>query len=134
MRCLIFVISVFLLISCKSLIKNQNQQEKYKVYKIETLDFFNTVYCERDGQKYKIVSKKTKDNLFNEKEKIKIEQSYNFVLDLYSPDDNSNNPLTNTTTAPYVIHCYMFESTKICEEDKVKLYTTKNLKGLYYVE
>lgn len=130
MRYLILILSIILFISCKSL--NNQKQAKYRVYKIENLISYHIIYCEKDGQKYKIVSKD--DKTTNKYKKIKTGEFYNFILKNYTPKNNDNNPLTNTNTTPYVIRCYMFDGTKVCEEEFIKLYTTDNLKGLYYIK
>nr|WP_315035466.1 hypothetical protein [uncultured Chryseobacterium sp.] len=130
MKYLILILSIILFISCKS---TNIQKEEYRVYKIEKLNSYYIIYCEKDGQKYKIVSKESIDKTSNNK--VKIGKIYSFILHQY-PIKNmiDNNPLTNTTTTPYVIHCYMFDETKVCEEEFIKLYTADNLKGLYYIK
>ncbi|UUC45203.1 hypothetical protein [Flavobacterium cerinum] len=133
MKNIIFTLAVILFISCKPLNNNQEQVGEYKVYKIDTIDSFYTIYCEKNGEKYKIVSKEQNEKVINSNEKIAVGQSYNFVLNLYRPNNDSN-PLTNATTAPNVIRCYMFENTKICEEEGIKLYTSNNLKGLSFIK
>lgn len=111
-----------------------NKQEVgYKVYKIETLNSYYTVYCEKNSVKYKIVSKESDDKKIKMLQKIEIGKSYDFLINLYQPIENDKNPLTNTSSTPYVIHCFMFGETKICEEEN-GLYTTENLKGLYYIK
>ncbi|MBT2622613.1 hypothetical protein [Chryseobacterium sp. ISL-6] len=131
MRYIILILSVILFTSCKSL--NNQKQEGYKIYKIENLHSYYIVYCEKDGEKYKIVSKEQNDKTINKYKKIKIGNSYNFALTLYHPNNKDNNPLTNTSTFLNVLHCYMFDGTKVCEEEN-GLYTTENLKGLYYIK
>lgn len=132
MKYIILILSIVLFAACKTYAYQKNVG--YKVYKIEQINSYYIVYCEKENQKYKIVSKINNDKYQKEKcKKIRIGQFYDFVLTYYHPEDNnSNNPLTNTNTAPYVIRCYMFTDTKICEEEGIKLYTTRNLVGLYY--
>ena len=113
MKYVILILSVILFTSCKSL--NNQKQDEYKIYKIENLNSYYIVYCEQNGQKYKIVSKQLNDKTVNKYKKIKIGESYNFVLNLYRPYDKDKNPLTNTSATPYVINCYMFDDSKICE-------------------
>lgn len=127
MKYIIFIILI--LTSCKSL---DGQQKGYKVYKIETLGSYYVIYCEKDEMKYKIVSKESDYKEFKIYKKIEIGEVYNFLLNQY--DDKDKNPLTNTSTTPYIIRCYMFTDAKICEEEFIKLYTTENLKGLYYIK
>jgi len=133
MKYIVLISSIFLFASC-ILFANQ-KNVRYKVYKIELVNSYYVIYCERGNQKYKIVSKKNNDKSKNRKsKKISVGQLYDFVLNPYHPDAKDNNPLTNSSTAPYVIRCYMFTDTKICEEEGIKLYTTRNLIDLYYVK
>ena len=131
MKYIVLISSIVLFASCKTYAYQKNVG--YKVYKIELINSYYVIYCEKENQKYKIVSKVKNDKHQNKKgKKIRIGQFYNFVLTYYHPEDKNNNPLTNTNTAPYVIRCYMFTDTKICEEEDIKLYTTRNIVGLYY--
>lgn len=131
MKYIILISSIVLFASCKTYVNKKNVD--YKVYKIELIKSYYVVYCEKENKKYKIVSIVNNDNHQNKKgKKIRIGQFYNFVLINYHPEDKNNNPLTNTKTAPYVIQCYIFTDTKICEEKDIKLYTTQNIVGLYY--
>lgn len=109
------------------------QNVGYRVYKIELINSYYVIYCEKDNLKYKIVSKNEIDKSQNKKsKKIRVGQFYNFLLINYHLDDKNNNPLTNASTTPYVLRCYWFTDTKICEEERIKLYTTQNILGLCY--
>lgn len=130
MKYLILILTVILCISCKPF--DNKRQEGYKIYKIENLNSLYIIYSEKDGKKYKIVSAKEDDLRIDKYKKIKVGRSYNLKLNLYAPSDNDKNPLTNTSTTPYILHCYMFVNTKICEEKEMNIYTTKNLKGIFY--
>ncbi|KMQ59595.1 hypothetical protein ACM39_18350 [Chryseobacterium sp. FH2] len=132
MKYIILILSVVLCISCKSI--DNKRQEGYKIYKIESLNSYYIIYCKKDGEKYKIVSGREADIRIDKYKKIEVGKSYNLELNLYHPRDNDKNPLTNRSTTPYVIRCYMFADTKICEEEGIKLYTTESLQGLFYVE
>lgn len=99
---------------------------RYKVYKISVVQSYYVVYCERDGRQYKIVSKAQRDK----GPTIKVGGSYDLRLTPLADKKTDQNPLTNKL--PNVIGCYMFTDTKICEEAGIKLYTTKDLKGLHY--
>lgn len=135
MKYIILVLSVILFSSCKSF--HNQEQQGYKIYKIENRNPYYVIYGEKDGQKYKIISEQQNDktiNKYKKYKKIKIGESYNLELNLYNPSNNDKNPLTNTSTTPYVIRCYMFTNTKICEEEGIKLYTTENIKGLYHIK
>lgn len=129
----IILLSVILSVSCKPrIIKGMEEFKTYKIYKIDSINTFYVVYAERDNQKYKIISKKQyKMNGFK---KIRIGEVYSFKLDIQDYKNNDSNPLTNPNSAPYIMRCYMFDkNTKICQEQGINgLYTTKNLKGLYY--
>lgn len=134
MRKVIFILSVIFFTSCKLL--DKRHQLGYKIYKIETLNSYYIVYCEKDNKKYKIVSKGQYDNTFGRHQKIKTGKAYNFILNSYKTDGINNNPLTNTGTTPYVIQCHMFDNeTKICTEPDQGIYNlhyTTNLVGLRY--
>lgn len=134
MKYIILILTIILLTSCKTR-SNSDQSELYKVLKIDSINSYYIVYCEKDAEKYKIVSKEQNANISNYGSKIKIGESYNLTLDYYHPNNNDKNPLTNTSTTPYVIRCYMFTDTEICQEQGINgLYIAKNLKGLYYVK
>lgn len=131
MKYIILILSIILFTSCKPL--DHQKPNEYKVYKIENFTPYYIIYCEQGGQKYKIISKQSINETVKKYKKIKIDRSYNFALNLYRPNDNDKNPLTNTSTVLNVKHCYIFSGTKVCEEEN-GLYTTENLNGLYYMK
>lgn len=122
---------VILFTSCKSL--NSQKQIEYKIYKIEKLNSYYLIYCEKDGEKYKIVSKEPNDEKIKAYKKIKIGESYNLKLVNYPDYSKNKDPLTGFSP---LVNCFTFDSdTNICKEQGVNgLYTTKSLTGLYYIK
>lgn len=131
MKYIILILAVILFISCKSL--NSEKQIKYKVYKIEKLNSYYLVYCEKGGEKYKIVSKEPKNEDHKAFKKIKIGESYNLKLVSYPDYSKNKDPLTGFSP---LVNCFTFDSaTNICKGQGVNgLYTTRNLIGLYYIK
>ena len=105
------------------------QEEGYKIYRIDSINSFYLIYCEKEGQKYKIVSKKA-DDIPKGSKKIEIGESFNLTLKLF-PEENKNNPLANSSI---LVDCFTFDpNTTICKENGMHgLHTTENLKGLFY--
>lgn len=122
---------VILFTSWKSL--NSQKQIEYKIYKIEKLNSYYLIYCEKDGEKYKIVSKEPNDEKIKAYKKIKIGESYNLKLVNYPDYSKNKDPLTGFSP---LVNCFTFDSdTNICKEQGVNgLYTTKSLTGLYYIK
>ncbi|BAP31531.1 uncharacterized protein CHSO_2494 [Chryseobacterium sp. StRB126] len=112
---------------------NNQKQIEYKIYKIEKLNSYYLIYCEKDGEKYKIVSKEANDKKVKTCKKIKIGESYNLKLVNYPDYSKNENPLTGFSP---LVNCFTFDSnTNICKEPGVNgLYTAKNLTGLYYIK
>ena len=131
MKYIILILSVILLMSCKSL--DNQKQTGYKIYKIENLNSYYIIYCEKDGEKYKIVSKEQNDKPIDRHKKIKIGESYNLKLVNYPDYSKDENPLTGFSP---LVNCFTFDNnTNICKEQGINgLYTSKNLVGLYYIE
>lgn len=129
-----YLILPFILIaaysSCMSKISSSQQQDNFKVYKIDSINSYYLVYCEKDAQKFKIVARmEAKMQNGNE---IKLGGFYNFALNIF-PKNEGDNPLTKSALN---VNCYMFDKdTKICKEEGINgLYTTANLSGLYYIK
>ena len=131
MKYIILIVSLILLMSCKSL--DNQKQTGYKIYKIENLNSYYIIYCEKDGEKYKIVSKEQNDHPIGRQKKIKIGESYNFKLINYPDYSKDENPLTGFSP---LVNCFSFDNkTNICKEQGINgLYTSKNLVGLYYIK
>lgn len=131
MKYVTLMLYVILFISCKSL--SSQKQIEYKIYKIEKLNSYYLVYCEKDGEKYKIISRESDNEDIKTYKKIKIGASYN--LKLVSYPDYSKNTDSLTGFSP-LVNCFTFDrDTSICKEKGINgLYTTKNLIGLYYIK
>ncbi len=103
----------------------------YQVSKIDSVNSFYFVYCTKGEKSYKIFSKK--DNRKYNFEKIKEGEYYNFKLISFPDYSTSDNSITGFDS---LVTCFMLDKdTQICKEKGVNgLYTTKNLKGLYYIK
>lgn len=125
-------------ISCGSKIKNTSQKsltitdvdDLYKITKIDSINSFYFIYCDKDERIYKIISKKIDEK--SKLNKIKENKYYRFQLTSFPDYSKDNNPLTGFNS---IEPCFMLDKqTKVCKEQGIELCTTKNLKGLYYLE
>ncbi|SEJ29509.1 hypothetical protein SAMN04488018_12239 [Myroides marinus] len=126
-------------ISCSSQMKNKSdknvtntdENDLFKIAKIDSINSFYIIYCTKDEQNYKIISKKEDEKY--KFEKINESEYYSFELTNFPDYSNSDNPLTGFSS---IEPCFMLDKdTQICKEQGIKgLYTTKNLKGLYYIK
>ncbi|SEQ16434.1 hypothetical protein [Flavobacterium urocaniciphilum] len=127
---------IVLFYNCKTLNKPQYTKETiepsdtYTITKIDSLNAFYFVYCTKNKLTYKIISKK-EPNKYNSK--VEINKSYHFTLINFPDFSKNENPLTGFNP---LVNCFMLDkNTEVCKEKNiVGLYTTKNLKGLSYLE
>lgn len=110
---------------------NTEVNDLYQVSKIDSVNSFYFVYCTKGEKSYKLFSKK--DNKKYSFEKIQEGEYYNFELISFPDYSKSDNAITGFDP---LVTCFMLDKyTQICKEKGLNgLYTTKNLKGLYYIE
>jgi len=139
MKVVVYIYSVFILMSCLS--SNTSAQSDnnsdYLIKKIKSKNSWLIIYAERQDTLYKIVV--GKEDVANTKcRKIAVGKNYN--LDLYSRRENAPEiGGVKLKPANYLdVQCYSYdEKTEICIEPKkgiYDLYYTKDLKGLCYIK
>ncbi|VEH21403.1 Uncharacterised protein [Chryseobacterium nakagawai] len=136
MKKAIILIIFFTLISCNNYKHFKNVLPTYTIYKIDSINNYYLIYAERNNSIFKIVSKK--EHITKHYKKIKIGNNYDLNLDSRS----SQTPIINGVKMSPVnlidSMCYNYEeNTQICTDAKngiYDLYTTVNLKGLYYIK
>lgn len=121
---ILIIIILLCFTSCKISRINNN---KYKVYKIDKLNSYYIIYCEKGNDKYKIISKDTGE-IYSKHQEIKIGYYYHFNLINY-PIYNNDNPITGFTP---LVNCFSFDdNTKICKEEGINgLYISTNIIGI----
>lgn len=111
-------------------INNANTSDLYKISKIDSINSYYVIYINQQDEIYKIISKK--ENTSHKFDIIKKNRYYRFKL-INFPEYDNNDSLTGFSS---IQPCFMLDpNTQVCKEKEVAgLYTTKNLKGLYYVD
>ncbi|RST27709.1 hypothetical protein [Chryseobacterium lacus] len=112
-----------------------DDNQKYTVYKIDSVNNYYLVYLSFERKNYKVVSKKEKVTICK---KIKVGDKYNlFSLDrIINPEDYIPKNVATGSPLEFVPDCIKFdEQTEICRERGMdNIYKSDNLKGLCYIE
>lgn len=135
MKNILFIIFFSSLLACSATLNRNKKENDYKIIDIDSINNYYLVYAKKEDSLFKIVSKK--EEVKNAK---KIELNKNYTLDLYSR--KSEAPTINGVKIAPIniidIMCYNYENnTQICTDRKkgiYDLYSTKNLKGIYYIK
>jgi uncharacterized protein YtpQ (UPF0354 family) len=131
---LLFIITI----SCSSQMKHNSQRiititdvdNLYKITKIDSVNSFYFIYCNKGEKTYKIISEKIDEKY--KIDKIMENKYYRFQLTSFPDYSKNDNPLTGFNS---IEPCFMLDKqTKVCKEQGIELFITKNLKGLYYIE
>lgn len=112
----------------ETLVSSNTIDGKYKIIKIDSMNSFYFILCEKDVLKYKIVSKKV--NNYNYK--ISVGNYYSLSLKNFPDYTEKDTPLTGYSSSQ---PCIALDSnTNVCKEKEiVGIFTSKNLKGLNYI-
>lgn len=122
---------MFISLSCSSNKFSKSSEDLYKIYKIEHINSYYFIYCEKNDVKYKIISKQNNSKLTTKQ--IIVGQLYKFQLNKFPDYSKEKNPLGGFTP---LVNCFNLDNnTEVCRENDINgLYTTKNLRGLYYIK
>lgn len=129
------LIILFAIISCTNYTNIKDISKEYTIEKIDSLNSYYLIYAKKNNSLFKIVSKK---DYIRGHRKIKIGSNYK----LYLQSRKSQAPVINGVKISPIniidIMCYNYDNnTEICTDEKngiSDLYSTKNLKGLYYIK
>lgn len=131
----IFILMCFATFSVVNVYGNARADSLYKILKIKTCGDYYVIHAQRNDSLFKIISEKTADDI-SDLEKLKKGRYYNFV---FGTNDNDTTKakvplLVGNASYLHVKASRFWGDTKIkfTRRFHYRLYTTKNLIGLYY--